>query len=53
MANKKSLSDEQMKEFFHSEFQSSFRTQQELEPANEDKSEKSQEDSPVYSSKER
>lgn len=53
MANKKSLSDEQMKEFLHSEFQSSFRTQQGLEPADEDKSEKSQEDSPVYSPKER
>lgn len=53
MANKKSLSDEQMKEFLHSEFQSSLRTQQELKPADEDKGEKSQEDSPVYSSKER
>ena len=53
MANKKSLSDEQMKEFLHSEFQSSFRTQQELESADEDKSEKSQENSPIYFPKER
>ena len=51
MANKKSLSDEQMKEFLHSEFQSSFRTQRELESVEEVKSEKSQ--SPVYPPKER
>lgn len=53
MVTKKSISDEQMKEILHSEFQSSLRTQQEPESADEDKSEKSQEDSPVYSPKER
>jgi len=53
MVTKKSISDEQMKEIPHSEFQSSLRTQQEPESADEDKSEKSQEDSPVYSPKER
>ena len=42
-----------MKEILHSEFQSSLRTQQKPESEDEDKSEKSQEDSPVYSSKER
>ena len=53
MVTKKSISEEQMKEILHSEFQSSLRTQQKPESEDEDKSEKSQEDSPVYSSKER
>lgn len=53
MVTKKSISEEQMKEILHSEFQSSLRTQQKPESVDEDKSEKSQEDSPVYSPKER
>lgn len=53
MSNKKSLSDEQMKEILNPVIQSSFQTKQELERAGESVVESMQKENPVYSPKER
>ena len=52
MANKKSLSDEQMKEILNPVIQSSFRTKQELGTADESLVESMQAENQVYSPKE-